>query len=343
MTDGTDIPPHRVAAARALLGELDAQGARTVALCTHVGADGDGCGSEVALALLLKARGIDAWIVNPTPWPPLFQFLLGDPGAEAVADRSAEGEAAIRAADRVIVLDISDVQRLGALGAAVRAHPFRALVVDHHQPGREPPGDVALADVTACATGELVYDLAMVMGATITPQVATALYAAILTDTGGFRFSNTSPRCHAVASALLRAGVDPAEMYRRIYASQPLGRLRLLRDALDSLEVDEAAGLAWLDIAAGALEKYELTTDDLDGVAEFARSVRGTRVALLFRDLGNGSVKVSFRSTDADVNVLARQFGGGGHARASGALIHGSLATVRAKVLAAARAQLAAV
>ena len=127
-------------------------------------------------------------------------------------------------------------------------------------------------------------------------------------------------------------------MYRRIYASVPKGRMRLLRDALDSLEVDDANGLAWISIAAGALEKYEVSGEDLDGIAEYPRSVNGVKLALLFRDLGHGKVKISFRSVrGVDANALAKQFGGGGHARASGALVSGTMDEVRGKVIAAAR------
>src|SRR5690606_16723977 len=133
------------------------------------------------------------------------------------------------------------------------------------------------------------------------------------------------------------AGVDPAAMYRRIYASHSVGRMHLLRDALATLGVDQDIGLAWLEIAAGSLEAYGLTSEDLDGIAEYPRAIAGTRVAVLFRDLGHGKVKVSFRSTDVDVNALARRFGGGGHARASGALVTGTLDSVRSQVLSAAR------
>jgi phosphoesterase RecJ-like protein len=308
-----------------------------LALSTHINSDGDGCGSESALARLLGQMGITAHIVNPTPWPPMFTFLLGDD----VRDRSADGVSALGGIDRLIVLDISDVKRLGSLAPAVRAMKVPPLVIDHHLPGEEPPGTIHVTDVAACATGELVYDFAATLGLEITPAIATALYVAILTDTGGFRFSNTSPRCHAIAARLLSAGVDPEEMYRRIYASVPKGRMRLLRDALDSLEVDDANGLAWISIAAGALEKYEVSGEDLDGIAEYPRSVNGVKLALLFRDLGHGKVKISFRSVrGVDANALAKQFGGGGHARASGALVAGTLDEVRTKVIAAAREML---
>ncbi len=331
------VPTRRRAPISALAAELK-PGMR-VALCTHVNSDGDGCGSQAALARLLAAKGLHAHIVNPTPWPQMFDFLLGD----GVEERSARGSAALADADLILVVDISDVKRLGNLADAVRKARVPKLVIDHHVPSDEPPGSVLLADITACATGELVFDFAQELGLGITPGVARALYTAILTDTGGFRFSNTSPRCHAVAACLLAAGIDPEEMYRRVYASVSLGKLHLLRDALDTLHTDAAAGLAWITVPAGAMERYGLQSEDLDGIVEHPRSIEGTRLALFFRDLGHGKVKVSFRSTGSvDVNVFARQFGGGGHAKAAGALITGPLDTVRDEIVAAARDFLAA-
>ena len=123
----------------------------------------------------------------------------------------------------------------------------------------------------------------------------------------------------------------------------PVGRLHLLRDALATLEVDPEYGISWISVAAGAAEQYGLRSEDLEGIAEHPRSIGGTRLALFFRDLGHDKVKVSFRSTgDVDVNKFAKQFGGGGHARAAGALIEGNLESVRHKVVAAAREFLAA-
>ena len=306
---------------------------RTVALTTHMNADGDGCGSEAGLAALLQAEGLTVRIVNPTPWPEMYRFLL-----DGVEEASARGAGALEGIDALVILDVSDVKRLGNLADAVRSLRVPRLVIDHHVASDEPAGSIRLTSTKACATGELVFDYATVLGLPITETVATALYAAILTDTGGFRFSNTSPRCHAIAGVLLAAGVDPEEMYRRIYASVSLGRLRLLGDALDTIEADLEHGISWISIPAGAAERYGVTSEDFDGIVEHARSVIGTRLALFFRDLGYGKVKVSFRSVgDVDVNVFARRFGGGGHAKDSGALVAGSLEEVRTKVVAAAR------
>ena len=188
-----------------------------------------------------------------------------------------------------------------------------------------------------------IYDFASVLGLRITPRIAEALYTALVTDTGGFRYSNTSPRCHAIAALLLSCGVDPEEMYRRIYASVSPGRLFLLRDSLHSLGHDAEFGISWICVTADALERYEVSPEDLDGIVEHPRSIAGTRLAVFFRDLGHNRVKISFRSSgNIDVNALARQFDGGGHAKASGALVQGSLKDVEARVLSASRAALAA-
>jgi phosphoesterase RecJ-like protein len=335
--DLLSVPQQRRESIERLAQELRA--GRSVAISTHINADGDGCGSETALSRLLGQMGIRSKVVNPTPWPDMYKFLLGDD----VRDESDKGAKALKDVDVLIVLDISDVKRLGVLAEAVRRLTIPKLVIDHHLPSDEPPSKLMLADTTACATGELIYDFATCVGLEITPDIARALYIALLTDTGGFRFSNTTARCLSIAGQLIASGVEPEEMYGRLYASMPVGRLHLLRDALATLEVDPEYGISWISVAAGAAEQYGLRSEDLEGIAEHPRSIGGTRLAIFFRDLGHDKVKVSFRSTgDVDVNKFAKQFGGGGHARASGALIEGDMEIVRKKVVAAAREFLAA-
>ena len=327
-TDYLRLSPERKAGIRRLAEELVA--GRRVALSTHMNADGDGCGSESALARLLAQRGLSSRIVNPTPWPSLFDFLLGD----AAVDETGRGSAALAGIDLLLVVDISDVKRLGNLTESVRRLTIPKIVIDHHIASDDPAGDIVLTDTTACATGELVYDLACELDLEITPEIARSLYAAILTDTGGFRYSNTTPRSHAIAADLLSHGVDPEEMYQRVYASAPAGRVRLLAEVLASLGVDEPCGVAWLTMGAGSLERHGVRSEDLDGIVEHARSIAGTRMAIFFRDLGYGKVKISFRSTgDVDVNRFAREFGGGGHVKASGALVAGTLDEVRDRVV----------
>jgi phosphoesterase RecJ-like protein len=324
--------PVRAAAARRVAESL--QGAKVVGLTTHINADGDACGSVAAMARLLPQLGIRARVVNPTPWPSLFSFLLDSD----VDDQTRAGAKALNGLDALIVLDVSDMSRLGMLADQVRKLRIPRIVMDHHVPSDEPAGDLLMDDPSACATGELVYDFAESLGLHIARDTAEALYTAILTDTGGFRYANTSPRCHAIAAALLARGIDPETMYRRIYASVSPGRIFLLRDALHSIGHDPEHGISWISVTADALDQYDVSPEDLDGIVEHPRSILGTRLALFFRDLGYGKVKVSFRSTgDVDVNRFARMFGGGGHAKAAGALIPGGLDNVRDQVLDAAR------
>jgi len=331
------IPAARASAAKAIAA-LFTPGARVV-LTTHVNADGDGLGSEVGLWHLLQARGCHALITNPTPIPDRFEFLI-PPGADA-SDRAAKE---IARADVVVVLDISDLGRLGDLGPAVRARGVPVACIDHHvSPGSLPEGPRLVAP-EATATAELVHDVAAALGWPLPVEAARALYVGLLTDTGGFRFANTTPRALQVAGALLECGVDPESIYEQVYASAPEGRVRLLAEVLDTLVVEPEIGLAWVTVPLGAIERHGATADDLDGIVEHPRSIAGVRLALLFRQLANGKVKVSFRSMGSvDVAHLAHRFGGGGHAKASGASVEGSLAEAQTTVLAEARRQLAAI
>jgi phosphoesterase RecJ-like protein len=211
--------------------------------------------------------------------------------------------------------------------------------VDHHvSTGLLPPGP-RYVDPTAAATGELIFELAKANGWEVTLAAARALYVAILTDTGGFRFSNTRPRTLRVAADLLETGVDPEQIYLEVYARAPEGRPRLLAEALQTLVVERDYGLAWVTVPPGAIERHGVSSDDLDGVVEFPRSIEGVRMALLFREIAQGRVKVSLRSVgDVDVAAFAKAYGGGGHTKAAGLSLTGSLAEVQATVLKAARA-----
>ena len=333
---GVRVSAARRREAKRLVDALE-PGAR-VALTTHVNADGDGVGSEVALWHMLGAYGIRAAIVNPTPFPSRFDFLLK--GAEG-ADRSKEAARYIERADAIIVLDIADVGRLGHLGRIVEGTTKPVFCIDHHASnGRLPPGP-RFVDSQACATGELLYDLARTAGWTFTEEVATAIYVAILTDTGGFRFSNTGQRALQVAADLLSYGLRPEEIYQNVYASETEGKIRLIGEVVQTMVVEESLGLAWVTVPPGSMERLDVDASDLDGVVELPRSIRGVRLAILFRQLANGRIKASFRSVGpVDVAALAEQFGGGGHRKASGASLEGDLDTVQTRVLEAARALL---
>jgi phosphoesterase RecJ-like protein len=335
MSDLLAVPEHRRGPLASILQLL--AGAQHVLLTTHVNADGDGAGSEAALAIWLAARGQDVRIANPTAFPDLYRYLVPDAGM--LFDPGEGRAAAAEGVDLVLVLDTGESKRIGRIAALLAGRTVANI--DHH-----PVADDAIAAVTAlrdpeaCATGELIFDLLRMDDAdAVWPDgIARALYAAIVTDTGSFRFGNTTPRAHAVAAELLRRGVDPEEEYRRLFGRVPVKRVRFLRAALETLEVDPELPMAWMTLTRSLMAENDASSEDLEGVIEHARSIENTEVALLFRETVEGGTKVSLRSNGlVDVNAIARLFGGGGHVKASGILMGASLETARAQVLEATR------
>ena len=323
----------RLAAIDAVLTAL--RGAETVVLTTHVNSDGDGCGSEVALAAWLRAVGTEAFLVNPTPVLPSFRFLMPD-DSWVVDATSAEAQEVCDGADVAVVLDTGEVPRIGRVRALIDGVP--TVVIDHHPPGDRPIGGVSFRDSTASSTGELVFDIIHRAGGPWPPVADLGIYVAILTDTGSFRFSNTTPTSLSIAAELVSRGISPDEVYRRIYGTVPRRRYRLLESSLAFLEVDEGAGVAWMTVPADQFEALGAIADDLEGMVDYPRSIEGVEVGLLFRQIPRKGVKVSFRSNSrVNVNALARRFGGGGHVRAAGALIEGPIEQVRENVIHATR------
>ena len=338
MTQSLAVPEARIEPLQRILQMIGA--ANNCILTTHVNADGDGTGSEAAVASWLGANGKHVRIVNPTPFPHAFRFLLDDESIIADAG-SAEAERSIAAADLLIVLDTAEITRIGRVAKAVSGR--RIVVIDHHLPTDTTLRGECIQDPTACATGELIFDLLTLAGVARPwpQQIRNGVYTAVVTDTGSFRFSNTTRRTHAVAGDLIEQGVDPELMFRHIYATVPLHRIELLKHALEHLDIDPQFPITSITIRRGVMEKLGATSDDLDGIIDHARSIEGTEVAILFRETSDGATKVSLRSAGAaNVNAVARLFGGGGHVKASGALIGAPLQDARARVLDATRAAL---
>jgi bifunctional oligoribonuclease and PAP phosphatase NrnA len=310
-------PDARRTSVREVLEAL--KGASSVVLTTHMNSDGDGVGCQVALRALLEQWGIEAWIVNPTTIPRNLRFLVGD--ASMVLDAGSENaNRRCQAADLCVVVDTGEVPRIGRVNPLVAGVP--KVVIDHHPPGDRPIEGIDLRDPEAGAAGELVFDLILAAGGEWTPAMVDGLYVALMTDTGSFRFSNSSPALHRVAAELIQRGADPDVLYREVYGAFPLRRFQLLRSALETLAVSEDGRVAWMSVPTEAYRELGCRPDDLEGMVDFPREVEGVEVAILFRELDDGSTKLSFRSNGpVDVNRLARQFGGGGHARASGAVV----------------------
>ena len=310
-------------------------GKETAVLTTHINADGDGCGSEIALAAWLRELGTEAFIVNPTPMPQSCQFLVPDE-SWVVDSTSAEAQDLCDGADIAVVLDTGEVPRIGRVRPLIDGLP--TVVIDHHPPGDRPIEGVSFRDANACATGELVFDVIQRAGGPWPAIADLAMYVAIMTDTGSFRFSNTTPTSLRIAAELVGRGVSPDETYRRIYGAVPRRRFHLLESSLALLEVDEEAGVAWMTVPAEQFDALGAIADDLEGMVDYPRSVEGVEVGLLFRQIPRKGIKVSFRSNGAvNVNTLARRFGGGGHVRAAGALIEGQMDQVRQDVTRATR------
>ncbi|MGD8321212.1 MAG: bifunctional oligoribonuclease/PAP phosphatase NrnA [Gemmatimonadota bacterium] len=325
-------PGERASSVREVRDALLAS--RRAVLTTHLNADGDGAGSEAALVAWLRANGSEAWIINPTPFPDAFRFLVEDAWVVDAGSRRARD--LCHQADLAVVLDTGEVGRIGRVRSLIRE--LQTVVVDHHQPGEQPMGGISLRDPEACATGELVYDIMLAAGGPWPEESLRGMYVAILTDTGSFRFTNATPGAHRVVAELVAGGVDPEEMYDRVYGKAPVRKFRLLQRALATLELDPDAGIAWMIIPPDAFSELGATQEDLEGMVDVPRGVEGAEVGLLFRLAATGEVKVSFRSNGpVNVNELARRFGGGGHIKASGAMLPGPMDEAVQTVLQATR------
>jgi phosphoesterase RecJ-like protein len=283
-------------------------------LTTHEGPDGDALGSLLAMHHLLGQLGKDSVMflaAKEFPLPIEYRFLpLEEVFHEAPADM----------ADRVVVfLDCGNIDRMPL--DFLRDDGVRMLNIDHHHDNTR-FGDVNLVDTGASSTAEIVYGLALQLGVEITPEMASALYVGLVTDTGRFMYENTDADTHRIAAALIEAGVDVNDTYRRLYEHVPLEKLRLVARALDAIE-RPCDGLAITYITEADYEETGSGEEMTEGIIDFLRSLEGVRVAAVIRELGsrgNAARKVSLRSSGdgVDVSAIAREQGGGGHVRAAG-------------------------
>ena len=298
-------------------------------------ADGDGVGCQVALHDALKRRGAHAWIVNPTPFPDRFAFLVSDDSVilDPSSDRTRE---ICREADLAVVVDTGEVSRIGRVRPLIKH--LDTIVVDHHPAGSDPISGISFRDPEACATGELVYDILSMADGPWSEPVLRGLYVAILTDTGSFRFSNSTPAAHRITADLIERGVDPEGIHREVYGARSVRSLRLLRESLETLDVDGDRLAAGMVVPREAYDRLEATPEDLEGFVDFPRSVEGVEVGILFRTTQKGDTKMSLRSNgEVDVNAIARKFGGGGHVKAAGATVSRPIDEVVPEVLEASR------
>ena len=313
--------------------------ARKILLTTHQNADGDGLGSELALSAYLKGIGKDTLILNPDEPPERYRFL--DPSGEVRFFDETSGPALVQGCDLIITLDNSSLHRLGRMEQAVRNSAAVTLCVDHHST-TDPFWGVNVIDESACATGEMVHDLIKALGGTLDTASAIALYTAMVTDTGNFRFSKTSPRTHRIAAELLAKGVDPGRVYELVYEQQAEGFVRLMGVALSAFRLEQGGRLGWIALSRRQIMDCGAEQADTSEIVNHLFAIGGVRVCLLFKELPDGKVKVSLRSKGSiDVHQVATTYGGGGHQNASGAVVEGPLESAVARVVADASALLA--
>lgn len=330
MTASTPTPlaPDQQAAVELL------RSARRFVLCGHMRPDGDVLGAEAALASVLTGLGKEVWVINPDAPEARYDYLV-----RGLRHRAWSAGAELPVHDVAVMLDFCEPERLGALEKPLFAAPSKKLVVDHHVHGGKVFWDAAFVDVRAAATGLLVRRIARALGATLDRAAAHGVFTSIVTDTGWFKYSNTDAEALATAAEMVELGVQPSEVFDALYQRRgrehPLHLGRLLART-EYLAEGRLAVVAWP--LADVVGPDHCDTDEL---LDILRSVRAVEVVLFLRETKSGEVKLSSRSKTAfDVQALCRNFGGGGHKKASGATIPGALDDVRARVVAAALAAL---
>lgn len=302
-------------------------------LVLHLRPDGDSVGCSLAMAHCLRRLGKQPVVVSSDPVPANLAFL--DPDGECVPARSATGPF-----DLGLFLDCADLERTGEAQGLVPALPL-LINIDHH-PSNRRYGQLNHVDAEAAACAELVLRLIDDLGSPIDPRTATALYAALATDTGSFRFTNTSATTLSMAARMREKGADLDRISSEVWENRSLPALHLLALALQTLEVDATGEMAWLSVTPDQMAATGADPSATEGLVDYARSLRGVHLALLFAAHGPAETRISLRSKGRiDVAQLAGRFGGGGHARASGCTVRGPLPAVRTAVLAAAGEALA--
>ncbi|MGQ9852211.1 MAG: DHH family phosphoesterase [Candidatus Oleimicrobiaceae bacterium] len=301
-------------------------------ITSHISPDGDAIGAECALAVLLAERGKRSHIINVSPTPDHYQFL--DPGRTLAQYDPPRHLELLRSAGGAFILDISDWARLREVGKVIKEFQLPRVCIDHHTQS-DAMAEIEIIDPTASCTGELLFALSKAMGIKPSGRLAEALYTCLLTDTGSFRFANTTPNVHRMAAELVEAGVDVGKVYEHVYESSSPAKVRLMGEVLRSLSFACDGALAWFALTRQALERSGVMTWELESFPELPRMVAGVEVSLSFTELNNGRTKVSLRSKGrVPVIGIAAKFGGGGHTYAAGASIPGPLEAVLEKVLA---------
>lgn len=298
-------------------------------ITAHIRLDGDALGSELALYLMLKDLGKEAVICNQDPTPQHYKFL---PAADVIVHDIKNMETY----DVGFVLDCSELDRVGKLAAEVSG--IKTLInIDHHV-SNGGFCKMRLLDARASSTGELLYRLMRRMHVKMTKDICTNLYTAILTDTGGFRYSSTHQDTLRAAGDLVEGGADPQWISENIYESDPPAKLKLLAKVLETLELDLELKTASMTVTCDQLKQTGAAMEHTDGFIDIPRTVKNVNIAMLYSQIGEKQFKLSLRSKGkVNVEKIAAQFGGGGHINAAACRIEGDIKDIKARVRKAVR------
>lgn len=296
--------------------------AQNIVIVPHKGPDGDAIGSTLGLWHFLKAKGHNTHVISPNDYP---QFLKWMPGSEEVLIYESQKEKSdhlIAEADIIFTLDFNDLSRTGQMEEVLKPSEAVYIMIDHHQEPAE-YADYTYSDASMSSTCEMVYHFIEKLHALkeITPDIATCLYAGIMTDTGSFRFSSTSSLTHRVVADLIDKGADNSRIHNNIFDTNTENRLQLLGVALKNLKVNQLFRTAYITLSQEELDSNNFRKGDTEGFVNYGLSLEGIIFAAIFIEhKADGIVKISFRSKgDFSVNDFARQhFEGGGHINAAG-------------------------
>jgi len=296
-------------------------------IISHVNPDGDTTASALAIALMLEQLGKTYAIVNEGETPEKFAFL---PRFSRI--RNLEQSPLEQTFSAIIAVDAADSKRMGDV-RHLFAEGARLLNIDHH-PTNDRFGEINVIRTDAAATAEMMYELMQAGKFACNQELATCIYTGLLTDTGGFRYSNTTPFVMEIAAEMLRYGVKPGEIAERCLEEITLAHVQILRRALQSLRLTHGNLVASLTVRHKDLVETGATSEDAGGIVNYGRNIEGVEVGLSFCETEPGVVKVSFRArSHVDVSQVAKAFGGGGHAKAAGCTLRGELDEIEHRVL----------
>ncbi len=295
-------------------------------IVSHVNPDGDTIGSALAMAYIVQHFGGTFELVNEGVIPSKYHFLPMADQIKRPADITSKY-------DKVIAVDCADKKRMGSqVLACVEAEPIILINIDHH-PTNDLFGTINLIEPKAASTTLVIYHLIKYLGIDLDQNLALNLYTGLMTDTGSFKYSNTTEEVHLVTAELIRYGIDVYDVVDRIYETMSFAKLTLIKDALSTLQVDQTGKIAWITVKVDRVDHSALA-DDLDGLVNYPRSIEGVEVAISFKVIDEHKTKVSFRSKKyVDVSKIAAGFGGGGHERAAGCTIDGALDVIMETII----------